>query len=259
MRKENFFDRPPSAQNAIDLFEGQWFSIMPKSMGVESGGMGELHDDERIHWAASLLGGVEGKTVLELGPLEACHTAMLEKKGAAEIVSVEGNAEAYLRCLVVKELLQLKTPRFFLGNFVDYLRDGAETFDIGIACGVLYHMKNPVELIELLSRRVKALFVWTHYYDTDIVANNEIVRQKFSGAWKASHEGFEHTLHAYGYGNALDWKGFCGGGSESCNWMEKEEMRSAFERFGFELLDERLESDHPHGPATWLAFRNRGL
>ena len=259
MRKENFFDKSPSNQNAIDLFEGQWFSIMPDKMGVDSKGVGALHDDERIHWASEILGGFDSKTVLELGPLEACHTAMLEAAGAKSVLGIEGNSDAYLRCLVVKELLNLKLARFKLGNFVDFLREGDEVFDVGIASGVLYHMKNPVELIELLSRRVKSLFVWTHYFDADLVEGKEHVSSKFSGSWTGSHAGFEHCLHAYGYGEALSWKGFCGGGSESCNWMEKPEMLRAFDYFGFDLAGERLESEHVHGPAVWLAFTNRNF
>ena len=259
MRKDNYFDRSPCNQNAIDLFEGQWFSIMPDEMGVDSKGIGKLHDDARIHWASNVFGGFQDKTVLELGPLEACHTAMMESKGATLIRGIEGNADAYLRCLVVKELLNLKAARFELGNFVDFLREGDEAYDIGVASGVLYHMKNPVELIELLSRRVKSLFVWTHYYDAELVEAKEHVRCKFSGSWTASHKGFEHCLHAYGYGDALSWKGFCGGGSESCNWMEKPEMLRAFEYFGFEIAEEKLEADHVHGPAVWLAFTNKNL
>lgn len=259
MNRDNFFEQSPSNQNAIDLFEGQWFSIMPDELNVDSKGVGKLHDDGRIHWASTQLGGYKDKTVLELGPLEACHTAMLEKAGARSISGIEANSEAFLRCLVVKELLDLKRARFKLGNFVSYLREEEESFDVGIACGVLYHMKNPVELIELLSRRVKSLFVWTHYYDSNLVDQNEVVRSKFSGSWLASHLGFEHRLHAYGYGEALDWKGFCGGGSESCNWMEKEEMLSAFNYFGFEIVGEKLEPNHVHGPAVWLAFNNPSL
>ncbi len=256
MRKENFFAEGPSNQNAIDIFEGQWFSIMPESLGVDSNGMGKLHDDGRIHWASAALGGFEGKDVIELGPLEASHTAMMERAQANSILSIEANSEAYLRCLVVKELLNLQRSRFQLGNFVPYLKETDRCFDVGIACGVLYHMKNPVELIELLSHRVKSLFVWTHFYDEDLISGNESARKKFSGSWDASHSGFDHTLHAYGYGDALDWKGFCGGGSESCNWMEKNELLEAFRFFGFEKLVESLELDHTHGPAIWLAFRN---
>ncbi len=259
MRKENFFEEAPSNQNAIDLFEGQWFSIMPRELQVDSKGMGELHNDDRIHWASSALGGFEGKSILELGPLEAAHTAMLERLGAASVLSIEANSEAYLRCLVVKELLNLQTPRFKLGNFVPFLREASAIYDVGIACGVLYHMKNPVELIELLSKRVRSLFVWTHYYDEALIRSNERARSKFSGSWTANQSGFEHRLHAYGYGDALDWKGFCGGGSESCNWMEKEELDRAFAHFGFKLVDERLESEHVHGPAVWMALENERI
>ncbi len=259
MNKENFFEQPPCNQNLIQLFEGQWFSIMPNELSVDSKGIGELHDDERIHWASSSLGGFRDKSIVELGPLEACHTSMLEKAGARSIVGVEANSEAFLRCLVVKELLDLKRARFKLGNFLGFLQNEEDVFDVGIACGVLYHMKNPVELIELLAKRVRSLFVWTHYFDSSLIDKNEVVRSKFSGSWVASHMGFDHRLHAYGYGNALDWKGFCGGGSESCNWMEKEEMLNAFEHFGFRKLDERLELDHVHGPAVWLAFENHSL
>jgi len=254
MSELNFFEKAPSNQNAIDLFAGQWSSIMPPHLGVESGGPADLHNDGRIEWALSQLDGCEGKKVLELGPLEAAHSAMLEKAGAKLIVSVEANGLAFQRCLVVKELLELSRCKFRLGNFVSYLRETDETFDLCVACGVLYHMKNPVELIELLSRRVSKLFVWTHFYDSELVEADPRVASNFAGNWEAEHAGFRHTLHAHGYGEALDWKGFCGGGAESSTWMEKGQMLEAVVRFGFSLVSERPEYEHPHGPAVWLAF-----
>ncbi|MDQ8185913.1 DUF1698 domain-containing protein [Pelagicoccus sp. SDUM812002] len=254
MSELNFFDKSPSNQNLIDLFDGQWSSRMPSHLGVETGGSAGLHDDDRVRWALELLGGVSGKKILELGPLEAGHTAMLEEAGASEITSIEANASAFQRCLIVKELLGLNRSKFLLGNFVSYLRETTAVFDLGVACGVLYHMKNPVELIELLSRRVERLFVWTHFYDEELIAADPRVKQYFAGCWNASHQGFEHRLHAHGYGEALDWKGFCGGGSESSNWMEKSDMLDAFEHFGYRKLGEVVEPTHPHGPAVWLAF-----
>lgn len=256
MNSANFFDKSPCNQNLIDLFKGQWSSVMPEHLGVDSGGSAGLHFDERMEWALDLLGGCGGKSVLELGPLEAAHTAMLERSGAASITSIEANGLAYQRCLVVKELLDLKRSKFLLGNFVSYLRESRKSFDLGIACGVLYHMKNPVELIELLSARVRKLFVWTHFYDRDLVEADPRVASNFAGSWDAEHAGFAHSLHAHGYGEALDWKGFCGGGAESSNWMKKSEMLRAFEHFGFRLVGERIEEAHPHGPAVWLAFEN---
>ena len=256
MKSQNFFGKPPSNQNAVDLFAGQWFSTLPERVGADTGGIGKLFDDERIHWASSTLGGFRGKSVLELGPLEGCHSAMLEAAKAASILAIEANSDAYLRCLLVKELLGLQKPKFLLGDFREYLRTAPGVFDVGLACGVLYHMKNPVELIELMSQRVGSLFVWTHFYDESTIGKNAVVSKKFSGSWEATHAGFAHRLHAYGYGDALDWEGFCGGGSESCNWMEKAELLDAFEHFGFRIVGERLEMEHPNGPAIWLSLMN---
>ena len=259
MNAQNYFGKSPSSQNAVDLFEGQWFSTLPEKIGADTGGMGKLYDDERIHWASSKLGGFQGKNILELGPLEGCHSAMLEAAGASSILAIEANSDAYLRCLVVKELLGLRKTRFQLGDFLEFFKSAPGVFDVGIACGVLYHMRNPVELIELLSQRVGSLFVWTHFFDESSIRENSVVKEKFSGSWQATHSGFAHTLHAYGYGDALDWKGFCGGGSESCNWMEKAELLDAFEYFGFRVAGERLEMEHPNGPAIWLALTNTRL
>jgi len=259
MKTENYFGKFPSNQNAVDLFAGQWFSTLPEKTGADTGGVGKLYDDERIHWTSSQLGGLEGKNVLELGPLEGCHSAMVELAGAASVLAIEANANAYLRCLLVKELLGLQKTRYLLGDFLEYLRAAPGVFDVGLACGVIYHMKNPVELIELLSKRVRSLFVWTHFWDGPAIDANPVIRNKFSGSWEATQSGFSHKLHAYNYGDALDWAGFCGGGSESCNWMEKSELLDAFEHFGFRLEGERLELDHPNGPAIWLSLTNPRL
>ena len=78
-----------------------------------------------------------GRTVLELGPLEAGHSYLLERLGAAEIVGIEANTRAYLRCLVVKEILGLGRARFLCGEFVSYLRTSDRRFDLAVASGVL--------------------------------------------------------------------------------------------------------------------------
>ena len=47
-----------------------------------------------------------GKTVLELGPLEGAHTYQLHQRGA-NIVAVEASKQAYLKCLITKEIVGL--------------------------------------------------------------------------------------------------------------------------------------------------------
>ena len=64
------------------------------------------------------IGGVTEKTILELGPLEGGHSYMLDRAGAAQVVAIEGNARAYLKCLIVKELLGLPRVQFLCGDSV---------------------------------------------------------------------------------------------------------------------------------------------
>jgi hypothetical protein len=100
----------PSPQNAIDIFEGEWASQLPDPT-LRAGSI-TLFDDYRIKWFAEHLGGFQNKTVLELGPLEAGHTYMLERLGAASILAIEANTRAFLKCLIVKELFDLRRARF---------------------------------------------------------------------------------------------------------------------------------------------------
>ena len=90
--------------------------------------------------------------VLELGPLEGGHTYMFSQLGAREIVALEANGRAFLKCLVTKEVLGIERARFLLGNALPFLRENQRMFDVGVACAFLNHMLQPVEVIELLAR-----------------------------------------------------------------------------------------------------------
>ncbi len=71
----------PSGQAALQIFDGEWSSKLPPPYDKVSGSS-ELFQDARIEWMLEVLGGVKGLRVLELGPLEAGHTCMLERAGA---------------------------------------------------------------------------------------------------------------------------------------------------------------------------------
>src|SRR6188768_2522897 len=78
---DQYVREAPSAQNVVDLFAGEWSSALPPAIGATAGSIA-LFDDDRIRWILERAGGVDGQRVLELGPLEAGHTAMLEAAGA---------------------------------------------------------------------------------------------------------------------------------------------------------------------------------
>ena len=185
---KHYFGVEPSDQNALDLFAGEWSSQPPRNRPELKAGVTPLFDDPRISWAhhrlidMGLEGGVAGRDVLELGPLEGGHSYLLDRLGAKSITAVEANARAYLKCLIAKETFGMPRVRFLLGDCLMHLRTPEQRYDIGVACGILYHLTNPVELLELLAARCEALFLWTVFYDPEFVAMNPVPGAKFSEA-----------------------------------------------------------------------------
>lgn len=238
----------PTAQNAVDIFKECWSSAFPPPLDGIRAGSSQLFRDERIDWFAAESGGVQGANVLELGPLEGGHSYMLEQKNVAHVTAIEANTKNYLKCLIAKELLGLRRTSFLCGDFLEYLRDGqSPEFDIGVACGVLYHMVNPAELIGLLARRCRShLWFWTHYYD------QTWARQHW-GRFPSSHTsefgGHQHTLYRYEYGPFIRRGTFCGGTQPFCHWMTRADIIGCLRHFGFRRIREAFDvPDHPGGP-----------
>ena len=250
----------PSPQNALDIFRGEWSSQLPVPFSTLQAGRIELFEDARVRWFAEVMGGVRGKSILELGPLEAGHSYMLEALGASSIVAVESSTRAFLKCLIVKELVGLRRVRFLFGDFLEYLRADGQNFDVCLASGVLYHMQNPAELVALLSRRCRQhVCVWTHHYDHAIVSSTPRLAQKFTGASSHEYCGFRHTLYRQEYQAALEWAGFCGSGAPATHWMTREDLFRCLHHFGFEVAGVAFEQpDHPNGPALAIVARRIG-
>lgn len=254
---KHFFGVAPSDQNALDLFAGEWSSLPPEGRRELKAGVTPLFDDPRVAWAndrfneMGLAGGFSGRDVLELGPLEGGHAYVMERLGAKSVTAIEANGRAYLKCLIAKEAFRMVRTRFLLGDCLTYLRTTHQPFDIGVACGILYHLTNPVELLELLGRRCQALFLWTVFYDPEFVAANPVPGARFSDTLQVDHQGFKHTLHRFNYGPSLEWKGFCGGGEVYSYWMEKDDILRALRQYGFRQF--RMEQQpNVHGSALML-------
>jgi hypothetical protein len=236
----------PSIQNSLDVFKGEWASKLPQDLSSLNAGQSTLFEDARIQWAAEQFGGFEAKTILELGPLEAGHSYMLEQLGAASITAIEANTRAYLKCLIIKEILDLKHSHFLLGDAVEYLKQQPKRVDVCIASGILYHMKNPAELIYLISEISDSVFLWTHYYDNSLIESDARLSSKFSSEISLEYKGFQHTVHMQEYGQALGFSGFCGGSLPFSCWMTREDIISCLKFFGLKNI--RIDFDHPHHP-----------
>ena len=75
--KPSFHRDAPTAQAAVDIFQGVWKSAFPPDAGVEAGTVRSF-DDNRIKWVDGQLGGLRKRSVLELGPYEGYITHSLQ-------------------------------------------------------------------------------------------------------------------------------------------------------------------------------------
>ena len=251
----------PSPQTALDIMAGRWKSALPEPLSHYRAGNIPLFEDHRIKWLAEQVGGLEGQSILELGPLEGGHSYLLEKLGAARIVAVEADRYAYLKCLIIKELLDLKRVSFQCGDGVAYLREAdCETYDLCLASGVLYHMQNPAELLALLAKHcLKHLFLWTHYYEETALAKRKKIWRRHTRQQQAEYGGFNYTLFRYEYQEGRFAAGFSGGTAEFSHWMSRADILRCLEYFGFaELRIGFDEPDHQHGPAFAVLASRRG-
>ena len=247
----------PTSQLAVDVFAGEWSSRFPDGAGIAAGSV-PLFEDPRITWVADQMGGVDGKRVLELGPLEAGHSYMLHQ-GGATVVAIEANTRAYLKCLIVKEIMQLDRCSFLLGDFVPYLDTTPERFDLLLASGVLYHSPDPVALLTAMARIADRVAIWTHYYEPDVVAADENKARMFVPAVEqVEWRGHQLHLHRRNYLESLQWSGFCGGPESSALWMERDDLITVLTELGLGTITVQADDlENPNGACVMLCAERR--
>lgn len=247
----------PTGQNAIDIFQGEWSSLLPDELGlVTKPGTARLFEDGRITWAEQCLGAFANQSILELGPLEGGHSYMFQKAGARKVVAIEANTRCYLKCLCIKEVLKLDRVEFQLGDFVSYLANDPPPFDMVVASGVLYHMKEPLELLRLIANAASRVFIWTHYFDRDIIAANPVLAKRFSPVQSIRFEGESYECSTQTYREERTKAAFCGGPKPESNWLTRDSLARALGNFGFRDVQFNFEQPlHPNGPSLALCAR----
>ena len=255
---QGYVDEMPGPQHAIDLFKGRWVSAFPPDTRLQAGTV-VLHDDVRLQWLTETMGGVKGLDILELGPLEASHTKFLLDAGARSVLAIEANKDAYLRCLVAKEVLGLRDARFLLGSFCAFLESDARRWPLIVASGVLYHMADPLRLLELLATRTDTLFLWTHVVDAAAMPPDDPRRAAITGAIETRWRNESVQLHRRPYGPVTDIR-FCGSAAAEPLWMERESLLRVLGMLGFDRIDiQHEEPNHAAGPALSILARRTAI
>ena len=249
--------KSPHGQNVLDLFRGEWSSTLPDEAGLSSvPGGSALFEDGRVAWAEEVFGSFAGWNVLELGPLEGGHSYMFQRRKVRQVDAIEANTRAFLKCLCIKELFSLDAVRFKLGDFVAYLEETEKTYDLAFASGVLYHMSDPVRLIDLLSRVSDRLFLWTHYFDPDLHRERRGKGSNLGRRRSYSYRGRKYDYATQAYGSSRGLKGFCGGSSNTSRWLTRDSLTQALENFGFDQVTVGWdEPEHINGPALAICAR----
>lgn len=232
--------RYPAHQNAIDLIPG-WSTEFPHELQLKAG-TSALLADARIEWVKSQYGDLTGKRVLELGPLEGGHTAMLEAAGTL-VDAVEGNSLAYLKCLITKEIVGLKNAKFYLGDFNRWLEENDSRYDLIVASGVLYHMIDPLRLLELIGKRTDCIYIWSMIVVADDLVPSKVV--EFNGA----------TVRLYRVPYGERSPGFCGGPNDHAYWLHRDDLVKAFGALGFGDVRVAHESKSDFGTSASFFVR----
>jgi SAM-dependent methyltransferase len=242
---QSYFMVPPSSASAFELFKGEWASSVP-GFGT---GSAALFDDSRVNWLGEQLRGFAGKRVLELGPLEGGHTCMMAAAGAAEIVAIEANTRAFMKCLIVKNAIKFEAD-FRLGDFRQYLADTADRYDFVLACGVLYHMSEPVRLLADMVRVARSLGVWTHYYDHDAIARRADLSRRFAREPSMQRlHGRTVVTYEQRYVHAANSPWFRGGTGRSSHWFTKDSLLDVLDALDLNVVIHDITPDHPDGPS----------
>lgn len=255
---DKYVTSAPNPQNALNIFQDEWASRLPEPYDTLKAGTAPLFEDARIKWAEAEIGGFKGMSILDLGPLEGAHPQMFERAGANDILSIEGNTRAFLKCLITKELLGLKRVSYQCGDFMAFLRTNQRRFDLINMSGVLYHQRNPAELIALAAKATDGIIMWTHYYDEEVINANSALRLKFSGTEAQEYEGFKYQAQRQNYRGAVHLPGFCGGNSSYSHWMTRNDIIRCLNYFG--LDDVRISFEdrlHMNGPSLNLVAIER--
>lgn len=244
MNTNKFVDIHPNNQSGVDCFSGFWYSKFPDEYNVSSGDC-LAFEDGRLEWALKYINIESNWDVIELGPLEGAHAYYLERNTPAKsITSIEGNRQCWLKCLITKEITDLKRTRFLLGNFEEYLRHCQQYFHLGLAIGVLYHMKNPLELINLMSRCCERVIIWT-----------QLAGKKQEEDWKPINLCYGNlNIQGYicDYGLSPEKDEFIGGVGKYSVWLKKDCLIKSLEYFGFKKISLGDHGENQCGPQLTL-------
>jgi len=177
-------------------------------------------------------------SIWELGPSDGYNTAGLEFHGASNVVAIEGNVGAFLRCLLLKNYFNLRS-KFLLGDFLKYLDTESRGPELIYASGVLYHLTDPVSFLRRCSELSPDLFLWTFVYDHELMLNHGYEKHMFAFDQEQVVEvaGRQIRYHKRYYDPIMiEGEKFAGGFESFANWITLDDLMYVLDSLGYRVL-----------------------
>jgi 2-polyprenyl-3-methyl-5-hydroxy-6-metoxy-1,4-benzoquinol methylase len=179
---------------------------------------------------------------------------MMERAGA-NVVAIEANQRCFLKCLIVKNALNLKSS-FLYGDVRPFIeKSEPNSFDFVAAIGVLYHMTEPAKLLFDIARMTNAFGVWTHYFDRDLLGEKQVrfdSKPQYQTVAGRTVEVFQQH-----YLRSAASPGFCGGTAPTSFWLTKRGLLEFVESLGFDITLGQEDLNHPNGPCILFFAKRR--
>jgi tRNA (mo5U34)-methyltransferase len=139
---------------------------------------GDDLDHPKVLWesVSELLPSLEGKRVLDVGCNDGFFLFACRRLGAKEVVGVEVREHYYDHAVLVNRLLDLGGINVHLLSAYD-VGEALGQFDVTLALGLIYHLKNPFLFLE----RVSAITTSTIIVETAVRNSNEDLRNRELG------------------------------------------------------------------------------
>ena len=112
-----------------------WYHCIEIAPGIVTPGIdSSAYNLQRMNLPEDLT----GKRILDIGAFDGFYTFECERRGAAEVIAIDGNAATGFG--VVRELLGSRAP-FYQMNVYDLTPATFGQFDLVLCLGVLYHLR----------------------------------------------------------------------------------------------------------------------
>jgi Protein of unknown function (DUF1698) len=102
---------------------------------------------------------LSGKSVIEFGPMDGCHTAALVAAGVGKLVSIEARPENYIKTLIARQAFGWDNVELIMDDFHNVDRTTYGSFDLVFAHGVYYHSVAPFQFFQNMLSLSSNIFI----------------------------------------------------------------------------------------------------